>query len=69
MRANWTNSEEMTMHYDPVCKRRMNPNKAYVKIHYEGEIYYLCCPLCQAEFEKDPKKYVERGTKKRVRRR
>jgi len=48
------------MHHDPVCKRRMNPNKAWAKIHYQGEIYYLCCPLCQSEFEKQPKKYIDK---------
>ncbi len=45
---------------DPVCMRRMNKNKAYVKIKYEDEFYYLCCPKCQSEFAKDTKKYVER---------
>ena len=40
--------------------RRMNKNKAYAKIKYENEFYYLCCPLCQKEFMEDPKKYVER---------
>jgi YHS domain-containing protein len=47
------------MDRDPVCKRKMNRNKAYVTIQYNGETYYLCCPLCQAEFEKDPEKYLK----------
>jgi len=51
------------MRHDPVCGQRINPNKAYVKIEYDGEVYYLCCPLCQREFEKDPKKYVEQNRK------
>lgn len=46
------------MHFDPVCGRRMNPNRAYTKIKYEGEVYYLCCPLCQSTFEKDPENYI-----------
>jgi len=45
------------MDRDPVCRRRMNRNKAYVTVQYKGEKYYLCCPLCQSEFEKDPEKY------------
>ncbi len=45
-------------HKDPVCGKKMNPNKSYVIIKYDKEIYYLCCPLCQAEFEKDPTKYI-----------
>jgi YHS domain-containing protein len=51
------------MLYCPVCKSRTNPNKAKIKIHYNGEIYYPCCPLCQAEFEKKPDQYV--GQEKR----
>ena len=47
------------MKHDPVCGRRMNQNKAYVVILYEGIKYLLCCPLCQSEFEKDPGKYIQ----------
>lgn len=28
-----------------------------VTIEYKGEIYNLCCPMCTAEFNKDPVKY------------
>ncbi len=44
---------------DPVCGKKMNRNKAYSKIKYGKITYYLCCPLCQALFEKDPDKYIE----------
>ena len=50
------------MHYDPVCGRRMNPNRAYVKLTYKGETYYLCCPECQARFEEKPENYVKRDS-------
>lgn len=50
---------------DPVCGKRINPNKAYVQIVFDGMIYYLCCPLCQGEFEKDPKKYIKKNSKRR----
>lgn len=43
---------------DPVCGRRVNRNKAHIVIEYQGQAYLLCCPLCQAEFEKDPQRYV-----------
>lgn len=43
---------------DPVCGRRINRNKAHFVIEYQGRAYLLCCPLCQAEFEKDPQRYV-----------
>jgi YHS domain-containing protein len=42
----------------------MNRNKAYVTIKYKGEAHYLCCPLCQAEFEKNPEKYIANVSKK-----
>ncbi len=45
---------------DPVCGRKMNKNKAYVVIHLDQEEYYLCCPRCQAEFEKDSQKYINK---------
>jgi YHS domain-containing protein len=51
------------MNRDPVCKRKMNRNKAYVMIEYKGEKYYLCCPLCQSEFEKYPEKYISQRLK------
>lgn len=37
-----------------VCGVRINRNKAHIQIKYDGQKYLLCCPLCQAEFEKDP---------------
>ncbi len=43
---------------DPVCGRRMNRNKAYVVRIYKGLEFFLCCPKCQAEFEKDTEKYL-----------
>ncbi|MGB7062788.1 MAG: YHS domain-containing protein [Candidatus Zixiibacteriota bacterium] len=55
------------MLYCPVCKTRTNPNKAKIKVHYKGELYYPCCPFCQAEFERNPEKYVgnAKGGKRR----
>jgi len=49
------------MDRDPVCGRRVNRNKAHITIEYEGNEYLLCCPKCQAEFEKAPEKYVVRA--------
>ena len=57
------------MHRDPVCGKRINPNKAYVQIEYRNEMYYLCCPLCQSEFEKEPDKYMNKNPRGRKRRR
>ncbi len=46
---------------DPVCGKRINRNKAHIAIEYEKEKYYLCCPMCQSEFEKDPRRYLGGG--------
>lgn len=43
---------------DPVCGKRMNRNKAHIVIQYKGEDYLLCCPLCQAAFEREPERYA-----------
>jgi len=57
------------MHRDPVCGRRMNPNRAHAKIMYEGVMYLLCCPRCQSEFESAPARYAaedKRGRRKQA---
>ncbi len=54
----------MGKHIDPVCGKKMNVNKAHIVIDYQGEEYYLCCPLCQREFEQNPQKYIHRNNKK-----
>lgn len=43
---------------DPVCGKRVNRNKAHIVVEYKGEEYLLCCPTCQAEFERNPEQYV-----------
>ena len=43
---------------DPVCGKRINRNKAHIAIEYQGQEYLLCCPVCQAEFERAPEKYT-----------
>lgn len=43
---------------DPVCGKRINRGKAHVTIEYEGVNYFLCCPQCQAQFERAPKSFA-----------
>lgn len=43
---------------DPVCGKKINRNKSHIVIEYKGNEYFLCCPQCQAEFEKSPEKYA-----------
>ncbi len=50
----------MSIHIDPVCGKRMNVNKAHIVITYRGENYYLCCPICQRDFENNPEKYIRK---------
>ncbi len=45
---------------DPVCGKHINRNKAHMVVTYEGNEYYLCCPLCQATFEREPEKFLRR---------
>ena len=49
--------EEYSNTVDPVCGMAVPASQAG-KVEYKGQTYYLCCPLCQAEFEKCPDKYV-----------
>jgi YHS domain-containing protein len=43
---------------DPVCGKRINRGKAHVIIEHQGVDYLLCCPMCQAEFERAPATYA-----------
>ncbi len=52
------------MDKDPVCGKKINRNKAHITIEYKGERYYVCCPLCQKEFEKAPEKYIKNRVKR-----
>ena len=38
---------------DPVCGKKINRQKAQILIKHEGYGYFLCCPLCQSEFEQN----------------
>lgn len=42
------------MLHDPVCGRRINRNQAYARVTHERVTYYLCCPICQAQFATAP---------------
>lgn len=43
---------------DPVCGKRLHRGRAHIVIEYEGVDYLLCCPQCQAQFERNPKTYA-----------
>lgn len=52
---------------DPVCGKRINRGRAHAIVEYEGIRYSLCCPLCQAEFERAPARYARPEAGERTR--
>jgi len=44
----------------------MNRGKAHITIEYEGLNYFLCCPQCQAQFERAPKSFAKPGLGEKV---
>jgi len=44
---------------DPVCGKRINRGKAHAAVEYNHFLYFLCCPVCQAQFEKEPRRYAK----------
>lgn len=51
---------------DPVCGKRIDRDKAHITIEYEGVDYFLCCPQCQAQFERSPKTFAKPLSLERV---
>lgn len=43
---------------DPVCKMKIDENKAAGKSEYKGQTYYFCAPGCKKKFDENPQKYV-----------
>lgn len=58
------NTKGIDVNHDPVCGKRMNANKAHIKIKYKHRTFYLCCPLCQKEFERNHEKYFRKISSK-----
>jgi YHS domain-containing protein len=48
----------MQMLTDPVCGKRIKRERAHIAIDYQHVTYYLCCPRCQADFERAPEKFA-----------
>ena len=45
---------------DPVCGMAVDPATARFESHHDGERYVFCCSGCQAKFEADPDRYLNR---------
>ncbi|HBT91878.1 MAG TPA: YHS domain-containing protein, partial [Candidatus Veblenbacteria bacterium] len=38
---------------DPVCKKKLRRKQEYAILKYGGSTYYVCCKVCQEEFERN----------------
>jgi YHS domain-containing protein len=43
---------------DPVCKMKVEPDKAAAKADYAGQMYYFCSDTCRKTFTAEPEKYA-----------
>jgi YHS domain-containing protein len=43
---------------DPVCKMRVDEQKAAGTSEYKGQTYYFCAAVCQRQFEKNPTAFL-----------
>lgn len=46
------------MAIDPVCKMKVDPQKAAAKVDHRGTTYYFCSHGCHQKFSADPEKYA-----------
>ncbi len=51
------------MAIDPVCKMKVEEDKAAAISSYKGKTYYFCSTGCKASFDKDPGKYLKEDKK------
>jgi YHS domain-containing protein len=47
---------------DPVCGMEVDPATAAAQATYAGKTYYFCTKEEKAQFEKEPEKYVGKGS-------
>jgi len=50
----------MAIAIDPVCKMKVDENKAAAASDYKGKKYYFCAVGCKKAFDKDPEKYLKK---------
>lgn len=48
-----------TRAFCPVTADSFTVHKQTPVVQYKGERYYMCCPGCDTEFQKDPEKYIK----------
>ena len=47
------------MTIDPVCKMRVDEQKAAGSSDYKGQTYYFCSAICKRKFDENPEKYLK----------
>lgn len=45
----------------PVSGERFVVSESSPKAEHEGKTYYFCCPGCEANFKKDPQKFLNKA--------
>ena len=48
------------MHTDPICKMKVDPNKAAGQSEYQGITYYFCSAGCKKRFDANPEQYISK---------
>jgi YHS domain-containing protein len=54
----WHDDMENNMMIDPVCKMKVEPDKAAAKAEHAGQVYYFCSDICHKSFVAEPDKYT-----------
>ncbi len=57
-RVEFAEREHLTT--DPVCGMKIEPEKAYSKFSYKGQVFYFCSKDCEEKFKRDPQKYLSK---------
>jgi Cu+-exporting ATPase len=47
---------------DPICGMNVDEKTATLKSEYEGKTYYFCNQSCKEVFEKNPSRFVDKGS-------
>jgi YHS domain-containing protein len=54
------------MYKDLVCGMEVDPKTAAGKSIYEGKTYYFCSLGCKREFDKTPKKFINKAKESKI---
>lgn len=43
---------------DPVCKTKLDPDRATIRVEYQGCSYFFCSESCHRAFTAEPRRFV-----------